>query len=76
MEDQGAEVFPKELYEPRNATAVEILQALKELLALKEKPQPLNDLQTKFRFLDRTAPLSYAHSRCSEFFLNQHQELI
>jgi hypothetical protein len=76
MEDQGAEIFPKNLYEPRNATAEEILEALKELLVLKEKQKDLTPLQHKFRLLDLTAPLSYAHSRCSEFFLNKHQALI
>lgn len=75
LEDQGAERFPLASYEPQNASGDEILEALRELLALKEKQTPLSPIQMKFRALDTNAPLFYASSRCSEYFLNKHKEL-
>lgn len=76
MEDQGAETFPQRLYEPKNASSDEILEALKELLELKNKFVELNPLQIKFRCLDEKAPLFYANSRCSSYFLNKYSGLL
>lgn len=76
MEDRGAELFPLESYRPKNATSEEILEALKELLELKENGRPMTTLQLKFRALDANAPLFFANSRCSDHFLNKYKTLL
>ena len=61
-----------DLFFARNATGLEILEGLKELLHLNPKLTPL---QRKFQTLDKTSPKYYAGSRCSEYFLKTHSHL-
>lgn len=61
---------------PRNATSAEILAAVFELEQLIKQPGPRTVLQESVKKLGRDTPLSYAASRFSEFFLQQHQHLV
>lgn len=76
LEDFGAEDFPSHIYSGRNATADEILMALKELLDIMHEYQEPNLLQEKLRTTLSNVPLYYSQSRCSAYFLQKHSELI
>ena len=67
----GGERFPFDLDEGRNADAEEILAALKEVLSL-GGTEHLTPSQTRYR---KILPMA-CESRVSQFFLDQHPELM
>jgi putative glycosyltransferase (TIGR04372 family) len=75
--DVGHELFPQEFYSARNASADEILQAVKELLALKDKWTEPTILQEQFRRTigPENNVTFWGQSRISENFLQRHQDL-
>lgn len=75
LKDPGKEDFPEHLYTARNANADEILEAVKELLQLIEKPIAKTIEQERWQNLDQNAPSHYTESRVSEYFLNIHRDL-
>lgn len=72
LEDKGAEMFPLKEYVPRNASGEEILNALEELLSLKDQP---TSLQKQYKELNKNSPLYLAQANCSDSFLQKHREL-
>lgn len=70
------ELFPCENYEAVNAAPDEILEGLKELIALRAST-PLTELQKRYMTIDRgKGMLPYSLTRVGQYFLEQHQDLI
>lgn len=65
-----------ENYSIINVSADQILEASKELLSLMKRSTPLSELQLKYRTLERRFPRYYSKNRCSNYFLQQYQNLI
>jgi putative glycosyltransferase (TIGR04372 family) len=76
LQDDGAETFPAEAYAGRNATADEIVAAVREALALTEREVPLSPLQRAFRELDAGGLGGVTQARVSNHFLEQHADLL
>ena len=55
---------------PRNATGVEILEATKEALSLKQSFIPISELQYRFQDKFSKTPLGVSESRISQYFIN------
>ena len=69
--DAAAEIFPTEILRPRNASADEILEGCKELLAWGQQEESLpSPLQLKFRTLSCASQASPC--RISDYFLRKH----
>lgn len=60
----------------RNASADEILEALKELLALKGRKIDRSPLQERFQNQDDQGLLAVSRSRISDYFIKKHQHLL
>jgi putative glycosyltransferase (TIGR04372 family) len=75
LPDLGPELFPKKNYGVRNATSDEILEGVKEVLALQKKEKELTALQNRFKTMEQNVPLAYAGARPSEYFLKKHEKL-
>lgn len=71
--DVGAEMFPQDQYEGRNATSDELLEGVKELL---NPNKELTSLQKKYKNLDPEGPLGVTKARCSQYFLEKHKDLL
>ena len=75
LADSGGERFPTELYEGRNATGSEVLAALQETLNL-VGTEPLTLEQSRFRGILPELMQKSLQSRVSQFFLEQHPDLL
>ncbi|MDR3623847.1 MAG: TIGR04372 family glycosyltransferase [Chlamydiales bacterium] len=75
LPDIGSETFPYRDYVARNASSDEVLAGLKEVIELKDRTVSQTALQKGMKALDYDAPISYAMSRYSEYFLNKHRHL-
>ncbi len=73
--DHGEERFPYQDFNPVNASSEEILKGMQELLRLEKEFKSMSALQRQFNAQNKSIPLYYAQSRCSEHFLNNHQQL-
>ena len=77
MEDHGDESFPYANYIPRNATADEVFEAVKESVnvGFENKTLPKSSHQLQF---DEIAPALHAFSnaRISNYFINKHSDLL
>ena len=76
LPDPGPEIFPQGRYSARNATSEEILAGTREMVAMKEEYHERTGLQESFRQADGGRLLSQVESRCSEYFLQQHRDLL
>ena len=76
LADKGDEIFPADRYKARNATADEVLSAVREVLALGDQPPPFTPLQQRFRTLDNSGLTEAAQARVSEAFLRKHIGLL
>ena len=70
--DNNHEIFPKDLYNVRNAIEREILEGVKELLKM---PKEFSFLQKKYKHLAPDTPLFFGQSRCGKYFLEEHEDL-
>lgn len=76
-EDRGDEVFPWARYEGRNASADEVLAAVKETLDLARQPaRSMSEDQLAYRALDNGGLLEISCSRVSDYFLTKHRDLL
>ncbi len=76
LPDHGAEIFPSEKYQARNASEDEIKEALGELLSLQKQWTPFSSLQVSFQKQFSENSLVYnSDVRVSEYFIKKHQEL-
>jgi putative glycosyltransferase (TIGR04372 family) len=77
MPDIGPEIFPFNLYNARNASADEVLAAVKECIALSRKKSiKFNLLQIRYRNIDLNGYSAHIKSRISAFFVNKHKNLL
>ncbi|HEV2263947.1 MAG TPA: TIGR04372 family glycosyltransferase [Stellaceae bacterium] len=76
MADKGDEIFPSDIYAPRNATADEVLAAVRETLKLRDEAAALTEAQERFRALDRSGLMSLSRARVSDAFLRKHAALL
>jgi putative glycosyltransferase (TIGR04372 family) len=74
--DRGHEVFPDGDYRARNASADEVLAAVKEVLAMKAHQVPRSPLQEQYCRLDPNDLLGLTAARVSEYFLLKHLALL
>ncbi|HSX37957.1 MAG TPA: TIGR04372 family glycosyltransferase [Chlamydiales bacterium] len=72
-DDAKSEVFPFDRYEARNATADEILKACQELIEIKRNNTELTALQKKF---NNASDYYFGESRISDYFIQQHKDLL
>lgn len=75
LEDQGPELFPDDIYLPRNADADEILEATKEALDV-ARGQPLSLNQQKYFQNALTDQNAWLGSRVSAYFIEKHSDLL
>ena len=74
--DRGAEVFPSDEYTARNATADEVLAAVKECLINAQKKSSLTTYQKSFSAIDKDGWLAFAQCRVSEYFIEKHRDIL
>lgn len=72
----GPELFPFETHDPVNASADEILEAVKESLAIADEAPPLTAQQRRYRALDPDGWLASAPARISAYFIAQHADIL
>jgi putative glycosyltransferase (TIGR04372 family) len=75
LPDRGGERFPIDVYEGRNADAGEVLAALCEALSM-NGTEPLSPEQSRYREILPKLMRETVRSRISQFFLDQHSELL
>lgn len=68
--------FPIDRYTARVPLADEMLEAVKEAVALGEADVPLSKEQLQYNQLDEFGPLSRMRTRVSQFYLERHNKLL
>jgi putative glycosyltransferase (TIGR04372 family) len=76
MADHGDESFPADLYSVRNASAEDVLAAVKELEIFSTQNVPLTELQNEFRALDPDGLGAITQARVSDSFLRKNAGLL
>ena len=71
MIDEGAEMFPARDYEPREAEEDEILEAVKEALAL-TPGDTLSERQNSYRHITVKEHAALVGARISQYFIDKY----
>jgi putative glycosyltransferase (TIGR04372 family) len=76
MPDDGHESFPQDRYRAINASGEEILEAVKEALALKSDLCAFDELQLRYLSVDDRGLLPVTGARISAHFIAAHRDLL